>query len=169
MIKNTYTNTMSYENTGIARMQFHIEGAKANCNRGMLCESMVKFHRGLEYLSNPSVSGMEGFDIPEEMIEVKSSEAGLGRNIGEANFTASQQIKFYFQHAPKGKRWMWVEFDEETQTVTEYIMNKSEFGAFLHVALRGKQHLQSNKKSINVRFKKTNKEILTWLENRACA
>ena len=169
MIKNIYTNTMKYTYTGIARMQYRIEGAKANCNHGMLCESIVKFHRGLEHLSNPSTSGMKGYDISEEMIEVKSSAAGLGRDIGEKDFTASQQISFYFKHSPKNKRWMWVEFNEKTQIVTEYIMDKREFGAFLHVALRKKQHKQSNKKSINVRFKETNKEIITWLENRASA
>ncbi len=169
MIKRTYVNTMDYEKTGISRMQYHIIGAKANCNRGMLCESIVKYHRGLDYLSNPSTDGTKGFDIPEEKIEVKSSAAGLGRNIGEKDFSISQQIKYYFQHAPKDKHWMWVEFNEETQIVTEYIMNKSEFGGFLHVALRKKQHLQSNKKSINVRFKNTNKEMIMWLESRVCA
>lgn len=169
MIKNTYVNTMKYSLTGEKRMNYHIEGAKANCNHGMLCESIVKYHRGLAHLSNPSTSGMKGYDIPEEQIEVKSSAAGLGRDIGDRNFTQSQQIKFYFKNSPKGKRWMWVEFDEETQIVTEYIMNKSEFGAFLHVALRGKQTMQSNHKSINVRFKATNSIMRNWLENRAVA
>ena len=166
MIKNTYINTMPYTVTNIPRAGYHIEGAKGNCNRGNLCESIVKFHRGLDYIANPNVSGMEGFDIPEEMIEVKSSAAGLGRNIGERNFSVSQQIRYYFDHAPKGKKWMWVVFDEETQQVTEYIMNKREFGAFLHIALRSKQHLQSNKKSINIRFKYTSKGMIEWLESK---
>ena len=167
MIKNVYKNEMVYELSGKARVPYYIPGAKGCCNHGNLLESIVKYHRGYNYSENPNISGMKGFDIPEERIEVKSSEAGLGRDIGERDFSVAQQISFYFKHAPKGKRWMWVEFNEETQIVTEYIMNKKEFGGFLHVALRPKQHLQSNKKSINVRFKKTTKEMIQWLEKKA--
>lgn len=166
MIKNTYKNEMPYEITGIPRAQYYIPGAKGNCNHGNLCESIVKFHRGLDYISNPNVSGMKGYDIPEEQIEVKSSACGLGRDIGEPWFSAAQQISYYFKHSPRGKKWMWVEFDEETQIVTEYIMNKSEFGGFLHIALRSKQHLQSNKKSINVRFKSSSKALREWLDKK---
>lgn len=166
MIKNTYKNKMKYELTGTPRVPYQIKGAKGKCNRGNLCESIVKFHRGLDYLSNPNTSGMKGYDIPEEQIEVKSPACGLGRDIGETWFSVSQQISYYFKHAPKGKKWMWVEFDEDTQMVTEYIMNKKEFGAFLHVALRSKQHLQSNKKSINVRFKYSSKNLRNWLEQK---
>lgn len=169
MIKNSYVNEMPFELTGIPRTQYHIIGAKGNCNHGNLLESMVKYHRGLEYLTNPNTDGMEGYDIPEERIEVKSSEGGLGRRIGEYNFSVSQQISFYFKHAERGKRWMYVIYNEKTNVVTEYIMNKSEFGGFLHVALRDKQHKQSNGKSINVRFKKTNKEQIAWLESRCVA
>ena len=169
MIKNSYVNEMPFELSGKARVRYHIIGAAGNCNHGNLLESMVKYHRGLEYLTNPNTDGMEGYDIPEEKIEVKSSEAGLGRKIGERDFSVSQQISFYFKHAERGKRWMYVVYDEETNIVTEYIMNKSEFGGFMHVALRAKQHKQSNGKSINVRFKKTTKEQIAWLESKCVA
>ena len=166
MTKNEYFNEMPFELTGIPRAQYHIEGASGNCNHGNLLESMVKYHRGLEYLVNPNTDGMNGYDIPEEKIEVKSSACGLGRAIGERDFSVSQQIKFYFQHAEREKRWMYVVYNHKTNMVTEYIMNKSEFGAFLHVALRSKQHKQSNGKSINVRFKSTTKKQIAWLESR---
>lgn len=166
MIKNEYLNEMPFELTGKPRAQYHIIGAEGFCNHGNLLESMVKYRRGLEYLKNPNVSGSKSYDIPSECIEVKSSECGLGRDIGERDFSVSQQISWYFKNRQKGDRWMYVVYNEKTNMVTEYIMNKSEFGGFLHVALRKKQHLQSNKKSINVRFKKTNREQIAWLENR---
>ena len=169
MEKNVYENKMPFELTGIPRAQYYIPGAKGNCNHGNLLESMVKYHRGLDYITNPNTDGMKGYDIPEEKIEVKSSECGLGRAIGDRDFSVSQQIRFYFQHCECGKRWMYVVYDAETNMVTEYIMNKSEFGGFLHVALRGKQHKQSNGKSINVRFKKTTKAQIAWLESKCVA
>ena len=167
MKKVEYINEMPYIHHGKNRAPYRIEGAKGDCNHGNLLESMVKYHLGLEHIINPNISGMEGFDVPELRAEVKSSEAGLGRDIGERDFSVSQQIRFYFDHAPKGKTWIWVEFDEDTQKVTEYHMNKREFGYFLTISLRKKQHKQSNGKSINVRFKKTTKEMIAWLESQA--
>lgn len=169
MKKVEYINEMPYELSGKKGAPYHIIGAKGNCNRGNLKESIIKYHLGLDYLNNPATSGMAGYDIPELQAEVKSSAAGLGRDIGERWFSQSQQISFYFKHAPKGKTWIWVEFDEKTQKVTEYHMNKREFGGFIRISLRGKQHKQSNGKSINVRFKYTTKEMLEWLENQAVA
>lgn len=162
MIHNTYINTMHYELTGVPRAQYYIPGAKGNCNKGNLCESIVKYHRGLDYLNNPNTSGMVGYDIPEECIEVKSGAGGLGRDIGDPSFSVSQQISYYFKNAPKGKKWMWVFFDEDTQRVDEFIMDKKEFGLFVSKWLRGKQHLQSNKKSINVRFKQSSIIMKLW-------
>lgn len=162
MTHNTYINTMPYELTGIARAQYHIIGATGNCNRGNLCESIVKYHRGLEYIKNPNISGMVGYDIPEEQIEVKSGASGLGRDIGDSSFSVSEQIRYYFKNAPQGKKWMWVFFDEKTQRVDEFIMNKKEFGLFVSKWLRKKQHLQSNKKSINVRFKQSSTIMKLW-------
>ncbi len=165
MIKNQYINTIPYEVHNHKGANYRIKGHDGFCNHGNLCESIVKYHRGLDYMANDNISGMVGYDIPEERIEVKSSAASLGRDIGERSFTVSQQISYYFKHAPKGKRWMWVEFDEKTQIVTEYIMNKREFGGFLHVCLRRKTTRQSNKKSESVRFKKTTREMIAWLES----
>lgn len=169
MKKVSYINEMPYTLSGKKGAPFHIEGAQGNCNRGMLKESIVKFHLGLEYLTNPSTSGMVGYDIPELHAEVKSEAAGLGRDIGEIDWTQSQKIKFYFQNAPKGKTWIWVEFNEKTQEVNEYHMNKSEFGKFITISLRKKQHKQSNGKGVNVRFKYTTREMLNWLESQANA
>ena len=169
MIKNVYVNEMPFEHTGIPRVQYHIIGAEGNCNHGNLLESMVKYHRGLDYLTNPSTDGMEGFDIPEEKIEVKSSEAGLGRKIGERDYSVSQQIRFYFQHADPEKRWMYLVYDEKPNTNTEYMMHKSESGGLIRIARRKKQHKQSHGKSINVRFRTTTRDQIAWLESKCAA
>ena len=145
---------------------FKIEGATGYCNMGELCESIIKHHLGLPYLHNPNTPGLEGYDIPELKAEVKSGESGLGRAIGDPSFNQSQQLSYYFKHSPWDKTWIWAYFNLKTMTMTEYHMNKSEFGSFIHIALRSKQHLQSNKKSVNVRFKKTSKKMLAWLDAR---
>lgn len=162
-----YYNKMKYiKDMKHPRSHYKIEGANGFCNMGNLCESIAKYHRGLPYLVNPNTAGLEGFDIPELKAEVKSGACGLGRDIGDLDFTQSQQIKYYFQHSPSDKIWIWVYFEEKTQLVTEYHMSKSEFGRFIHIALRSKQHLQSNKKSLNVRFKTTSKKMLRWLDEQ---
>ena len=166
MIKNEYVNEMPFELTGKPRAQYHIIGHNGFCNHGNLIESMIKYHRGLPYLSNPNTSGSVGYDVPEEKMEVKSSECGLGRDIGERDFSVSQQISWYFKNRDHDDKWLYGVYNEKTNMVTEYIMNKSEFGAFLHIALRKKQHKQSNGKSINVRFRPTTRDQIEWLENR---
>lgn len=165
MFKNEYINTMPYTtDMSHPRSHYKIEGASGFCNMGNLCESIVKHHRGLPYLINPNTAGLDGYDIPEMKMEVKSGESGLGRAIGNSDFTQSEQIHYYFAHKSADSMWMWVYFNPKTQQVIEYHMNKSEFGRFLHVALRSKQHKQSNGKGLNVRFKKTTKKLLTWLD-----
>lgn len=166
MFKIEYLNKMPYtyhpENS---RNHYKIEGAKGFCNKGNFCESAAKFHRGLDYLANPNTAALDGYDIPSEKAEVKTAAGGLGRKIGDPNFTVSQQIHFYFAHKSSDSKWIWITYNDETHIITEYHMNKSEFGKFLHISLRHKQHLQSNKKSINVRFKSSDtREMIDWLE-----
>lgn len=167
MTKIEYINEMPYiydpKHSG---SHYLIEGASGYCNRGNFCESAIKYHRGLPYLVNPTTEALEGYDIPEEKAEVKSAEAGLGRHIGERDFSVSQQIRYYFQHKPSDAKWIWVNFNAKTGVITEWQMNKSEFGAFLHVALRRKQHTQSNKKSISIRFKAHSRKLEKWLDAR---
>lgn len=149
------------------RNHYFITGAKSPCNRGNFLESAAKFQRGLDYLANPNTAALKGYDIPSEKAEVKSAAGGLGRDIGDPNFSVSQQIRFYFAHKSADSKWIWMTYDDETHLVTEYHMSKSEFGKFLHISLRRKQHLQSNKKSINVRFKDSDtREMISWLESQ---
>jgi hypothetical protein len=164
MIKNQYLNEMPFTTHDHKGAPYFIEGAKGFCNHGNLLESMVKFHRGYDHLCNPNTPALDGADIEEEYIEVKSSESGLGRHLGDYGFTKSEQIRYYFANTKRGKRWMYVVYDHKTNMVTEYIMNKREFGAFLHVSLRKDTHKYSNGKSVCVRFKRTTRDQIAWLE-----
>lgn len=167
MKKVQYINAMPYiYDASHKGACYLIEGAKGYCNHGNLCESIAKYHRGVEYFYNPNTGALDGYDIPAEMAEVKSAAAALGRCIGSYNLSASEQIKFYFAHKPSNAKWIWVELNEKTQEVTEYHMTKSEFGAFMHLCLRAKVHKYSNGKSECVRFKKTNKAMIEWLESK---
>jgi hypothetical protein len=149
------------------RNHYLIDGAKSFCNKGNFCESVAKFHRGLDYLVNPNTAALDGYDIPTEKAEIKTAAGGLGRKIGDPSFSVSQQIHYYFAHKSADSKWIWVIYDDETHIVTEYHMDKREFGKFLHLALRGKHHLQSNTKNIDVRFNDKNTDMMIdWLESQ---
>lgn len=162
MKKVTYINEMPYiydENHG--RSHYLPNGSDKYKNRGETIESIVKYHRGIYTESNPNTSWKNGSDIESEHASVKSSEGGLGRNIGGYTNTASQKIKEYFKNTAS-KTFIWVEWNEETQEVTEYQMTKREFGAFIQKFTR--IHNMSNHKEVCVRFKKSSEKMLCWLE-----
>ena len=144
-----------------ARSHYLIEGSTAYKNRGELCESICKHHRGIYTEINPNTSWMDGSDIEGEYASVKSSEGGLGRGIGGYDNSASDKIKTYFKHT-HSKVFIWVELNEETKEVTEYQMNKREFGAFIQQFTR--VHRASDKKEITVRFRSTSKKMIARLE-----
>lgn len=141
-----------------------IENCAAYRNRGELCESICKHHRGIYTEINPHTSWCDGSDIESEFASVKSSEGGLGRGIGGYDNSASDKIKTYFKNT-HSKTFIWVELNEETKEVVEYQMNRSEFGKFVQKFTR--VHRASNKKEITVRFRATSKKMITFLEGMA--
>lgn len=162
MTKNTYINTMPYaydaNKPGSKYRPCYQENYK---NKGETAESIAKFHRGLYTEVNPATMWSNGSDIPSEGASVKSSEGSLGRSIGEKDWTVSQKIKFYFRTVPS-TRFIWVEWDQETETVTEYIMDKREFGAF--VARFTRICHNSAHTDVAIRFRKTSNKMIEWLE-----
>lgn len=145
-----------------ARSHYLINGSTAYKNRGELCESICKHHRGIYTEVNPATSWADGSDIESEFASVKSSEGGLGRGIGGYDNTANDKIKTFFKETPS-KVFIWVELNEATKEVTEYQMNKKEFGAFIQRFTR--VHRASNKKELTVRFRPTSKKMILWLES----
>jgi len=166
MTKVTYINEMEVIYTNHAISHYLINGGTTYRNRGEVCESIAKFHRGIFTKNNPNTAWNAGSDIESEHAEVKSSEAGLGRGIGGYANNASDKIKAYFREAPVDKKWIWLEWNEKTNEVTEYHMNKSEFGKFIREFTR--VHNMSNHKEVCIRFRKSTKKMVKWLE-RNCA
>lgn len=167
MKKVTYINEMPYiYDASHARSHYLPNGSDKYKNRGEIIESIAKYHRGIYTDSNPNTSWENGSDIESEHASVKSSEGGLGRNIGGYNNTASEKIKAYFK-GTASKVFIWIEWNEKTQEVTEYQMNKKEFGAFIQKFTR--VHNMSNHKEVCVRFNKSSQKMLNWFEERTAA
>lgn len=165
MIKVTYKNTMPYEVDYTRRSsKYRPFGQESYKNKGETIESIVKFHRGIYSEVNPNTSYDKGSDIEEEMASVKSSEGSLGRSIGGRNNTGAQKIVCYFKTV-HSKVFIWVEWNEETETVTEYQMNKREFGEFVRLFTRICNNSEHTEKA--VRFRKTNRKMIEWLESKA--
>lgn len=159
MKKYEYTNTMDYifisERKGA---KYSMDGGKTFKNHGEWCESVAKFHRGLEYLVNPQTSYDTGSDIEEMNASVKSSNASLARLYGN---TKEQIIDEYFKNV-HSTLWIFVvNFDEQ---IVEYHMNAKEFRIFLNewatTAVESKTHFTK------VRIKKTSGKMIKWLEER---
>ena len=161
MIKITYTNEMPYiYDENHARSHYLLNGSDKYKNRGETIESIAKYHRGIFTESNPNTAWNAGSDIPEEHLEIKSNEGGLGRGI--TGTTASEKIRNYFKGVEKGKKWAYIEWNEETQIVTEYQMNKAEFGKFVQKFKR--VHNMSNHKELCIRLRPTTKKMIKWFE-----
>lgn len=160
-----YINTLPYiRDDALAGSKYFINGEGARRNRGELLESIAKWHRGEYCATNPTTSWEDGSDIESIHASVKSSEGSLGRQIGGYEATGAQKISVYFKSVAS-KVFIWITIDEATQMVTEYQMNKSEFGKFIRVFTRYCH--ASNHKEINVRFKKESKKMIRFLEEMA--
>lgn len=158
-----YTNTLPYSyDANHPRSHYLINGQKAYKNRGELCESIAKHHRGIYTDINPNTSWDTGSDIENEFASVKSSEGGLGRNI--PGNTAMEKIENYFLHT-HSKTFIWVDLDEKTQQVVEYQMTKVEFRQFVENFTR--IHNMSNHKELCIRFRPTSKKMIQWFESLA--
>lgn len=151
---------------GHAGSHYLINGSAAYKNRGELCESICKHHRGIYTEVNPNTDWETGSDIESKFASVKSSEGGLGRGIGGYNNSAEEKISYYLSNT-HSTSFIWVELNETTKEVTEYCMNKTEFALFIQNFTR--VHNMSNHKELCIRFKKSSKKMIRFLENLAIA
>lgn len=162
-----YTTTLHWEYDPNHRSSHYlINGSTAYKNHGELCESIAKHHRGIYTEINPNTDWQTGSDIESEYASIKSSEAGLGRNIGGYDNTAEEKIAYYLEHT-HSRVFIWVELNEDTKEVTEYRMEKAEFALFIQAFSR--VHSMSNHKEVCVRFKKSSKKMINFLESLAVA
>lgn len=159
MKKYEYTNTMNYIYEADRRgSKYSLDGGKTYKNHGEWCESVAKYHRGLEYLINPATSYDTGSDIEEMNASVKSSNASLACIYGN---TKEQIIEEYFKNVHST---LWIYIVNMDEQIAEYHMNAEEFKAFLNewatTAVESGSHLTK------VRIKKTSGKMIKWLEER---
>lgn len=156
-----YKNTLNYRhNTCIDRTPYYLPEIGRWRNHGELCEHIVKYHRGIMTEANPNTAFNIGSDIESEHASVKSSRFGLADNFGNAK-TVSEAIKYYFNNVASSV-FIYVVFNEATQIVTEYQMNKREFGKFINLFSSPYIHKKNNK--IEIRGRKDSKKMIKWLE-----
>lgn len=166
MIKETYINTLKYSvDTTKKGAQYIIEGFTKGKNKGNMCESIAKHHRGLFVSdSNPATKFDEASDIVELCMSVKSSGFSLARKLQGS--TAHELIADFFNRV-HSKLFCYVIWNPETEEVVEYIMNKSEFGAFINKF--SFLHYESNKNhDLKINALNTSKKMIAWFEER-CA
>lgn len=159
MKKYEYTNTMPYiYDANKKGSKYSMDNGKTFKNHGEWCESVAKFHRGLEYLINPTTRWDNGSDIEEIHASVKSSNATLASIFGNS---AEQIMDTYFE---KVASTLWIYVVDTEDTIIEYHMNKIEFREFMNewheFAIASGSHLRK------VRIKKTSGKMIKWLEER---
>lgn len=156
MKKFTYTNTMPYMyDPTHARAHYNINGKYAN--RGEFCESVAKFHRGLDYITNPATSYDEGSDIESLNASVKSSGASLACIYGD--FDSILATYFTNVHST-----LWIYMTIIDEEVIEYHMDKTEF--LLFVQTFGVLAKESGSDLTKIRFKAESNKMLQWFESQ---
>lgn len=157
MKKIAYTNTMRYTYDPMHKGAHYLIG-DAYKNYGEFCESVAKYHRGLDYIVNPATSYDEGSDIESMNASVKSSNASLACVYGPDFDTI---VNTYFANVHST---LWIYMNIIDDEVTEFHMNATEFREFLNawagLAKESGSGLQK------IRIKKTSGKMLKWLEDR---
>lgn len=159
MKKYEYTNTMDYIfDATRSGSKYSMDNGNTWKNHGEWCESVAKFHRGLDYLVNPATSYDEGSDIEELNASVKSSNASLASVYGNSK---EQIINKYFENVHST---LWIFVTNVGEEIIEYHMNAEEFRTFLEnwatTAVESKTHFTK------VRLKKVSGIMIKWLEEQ---
>ena len=100
-----YTNTLPYSyDANHPRSHYLINGQKAYKNRGELCESIAKHHRGIYTDINPNTSWDTGSDIENEFAPQYMNIRGKGDLIKTLKKNASvfsKNRKLFFTYSFK--------------------------------------------------------------------
>jgi len=136
MTKNSYETTMPIEVTNNRGAKYRLPEKAKGANHGELCESIVKWQLGLYTPNNPTTSYDKGSD--------------------------SEAIRYYFRHV-HSTLFIWAHYDEKTRVMTEYHMNKKEFGKFVRTFMYCHMSNSKNHK-MEIRFPSTSKKLIAWFE-----
>lgn len=160
MKKIEYKIEISFIYDGHKGAPYSLDGGLTHKNGGEFTESVMKCHRGLDYMVNPTTSFDTGSDIEELNASVKSSGASLACIYGTDKDAI---INEYFSRV-HSTLWIYgVNIDNES--MIEYHMNADEFRTFLN-EWSGLAKESGGKNLYKVRIKKTSGKMIKWLEER---
>lgn len=157
MKKFTYTNYMPFSYDPSRKGAKYLIGDKYK-NHGEFLESIAKFHRGLDYLVNPTTSWDTGSDIESIHASVKSSKSSLARLYGNS---FEEIKKSYFANVAST---CWIFMVDIGDEITEYHMDATEFSEFLDAF--GATGIESGSHLMKIRIQAVSKKMLVWLEER---
>ena len=161
MTKFTYSIEMPYTYHPEKSGAKYCIGENKYCNCGEFLESVAKFHRGLDYIVNPTTKWDKGSDIESEHASVKSGKASLACLYGD-NLTAI--LDEYFARVASTK---WIYMVMVDDTVTEYHMDAKEFRAFCERF--GRVVPESHTHKMKVRLLPTSTKTIHYMEERVVA
>lgn len=161
MKKITYVNQLHFIYDAQHRgSHYQIENCGTYRNRGELLESMAKYYRGIYTDINPNTAFNKGSDIESINASIKSSEASLTRQLNGT--TKEEQITDYFNRV-KSNLFIWVSYNENDNTVTEYQMTKDECYAFTIEFTRA--HFSKKENRLKIRYRSESKRMIEYFEN----
>ncbi len=155
MFKYTYINYMPFSYDPSRKGSKYLIGDKYK-NHGEFLESVAKFHRGLDYLVNPTTSWDTGSDIESLHASIKSSKSSLARVYGPS-FEAIKET--YFANVASTTWIFMIDIGDE---ITEYHMNASEFSDFLDAF--GATGIESGSHLMKIRIQGVSKKMIVWFE-----
>ena len=160
MKKTSYIITMPYTYEPERKGSKYRIGDKYK-NHGEFVESVLKYHRGLDYLVNPTTSFDKGSDIESEHMSVKSDLASLASVYG----ATKEEILTEFFTKCVSEYFTWA--TDKDNEMTEYTMTKSEFYEFcIEFGKLGVESSDKKKNNYKVRFNRTSKVMIEWFETR---
>ena len=163
MEKKTYKNEMNYKYDAKHPVaHYYLNEYGVYRSRGEMIESIIKTHYGLFTIVNKNTSWKNGSDIESMKASVKSARACIGRNFDGIE-DPNKQLRYYFKNVASDM-FIWGIWDEKVEMMTEYRMNKKEFGAF--VRLFTYYTSDSKMKCKAIRFRGNTKKMRKWLEDQ---
>lgn len=161
MKKTTYEITLNYEYQADRKgAKYLIDGIKwANC--GELIESIMKHHRNLPYLKNPTTKWNEGSDIESEQASVKSGKASVATIYGDS---IEAILEIYMANVASQKFIYGIIIDNE---MNEYEMDLCEFVDFVRVF--GRLVKEAGHDRTKIQLLQTSGKTIKYLEERVGA
>lgn len=135
-----------------------VEMERTYKNNGSHCEQLLAYTLTGEMRTHDSVPFDKGSDIPEfGGISVKSSHATIVSGALMHSETKSEQIAEYFERTAS------TVFAYVAENAIAYLMNRTEFCAFLNQFVRMERESSKNGGKMKMRLPAENRKMIEWL------